>query len=130
MTMLSTTQLPNEFMTHKCIMSTDRDLMESTYSVFMRSQVQEIAIVDPTAHHLKKSVWVFVKQTQSGKWMAYNPDIMTHGCGKSEIAAAQDFHDMMIGLYQELLNSEDQLAPHLKQELNYLKEIIVENSIT
>lgn len=130
MTILSTALTPNDIKTRKNIIrDTAKDLMEWTYPVFTRVQVQEFVIVDRTAKYLKKPVRVLVEQTQSGNWAAYHPVILTHGYGKNEIEAAQDFHNMMIDLYVELRDSEDQLAPHLRREFDYLREFIVENSV-
>jgi hypothetical protein len=91
--------------------------------------MQEVFIVDHSGEHLKQPISISTEQTERGNWVAYHPVILTHGYGKNPVEAAKDFHDMMIGLYLELSESEEELAPHLLDELNYLREIINENSL-
>jgi hypothetical protein len=95
----------------------------------VRVHASEFIIQDPTAQHLKRSVQVAVAPAQGGHWIAQHPVIGAHGYGRTEREAVADFHDMMIGLFLELTESESELAPHLRLELDYLRQIIVEDSV-
>jgi len=120
MTILDTAHSPNSVVPLN-------DTASKKYTYHLRRRAQEFAIQDPTGTHLKQALWVIVEPTESGRWVAYHPIIRTHGYGKTEIEAVRDFLDMMIGLFLELVESEEELAPHLRQELDYLREVIIED---
>ena len=79
--------------------------------------------------HLRRTLLLLnVQQTDDGYCLATHPEIMTHGVGRTPDAAAQNFLNMMLDLFRELADSEDVLAPHLRAELEYLREIVVDRS--
>ena len=75
----------------------------------------------------KQQIILNVEPTEEGLWLASNPRIYTYGSGETSEEAVSDFLNMLSDLYQELLDSEEVLAPHLKQELDYLKTLITES---
>lgn len=88
-----------------------------------------VRIADNSGTHLKKPILLNVERTESNNWLATHSTILTHGYGESAIDAARNFHSMLIDLFIELVESEDMLAPHLQEELDYLREIIIEESV-
>jgi hypothetical protein len=70
-----------------------------------------------------ESINVKVEPTESNLWLATNPNIMTQGVGGTPDDAMADYTSMIFDLYTELINSEENLAPHLLDELNYLKTL-------
>ena len=68
---------------------------------------------------------VQLENTESGLWLATNPNIATHGVGETLESAIDDFMSMLFDLYEELLDSEDVLAPHLLDELDYLRYSVI-----
>ena len=76
------------------------------------------------ASNLMKPLMVNVERTESGEWIASHPIILTHGYGRSKDEAAVDFIEMVFSLYSDLSEDESILAPHLLEDLNYLREYI------
>lgn len=122
MTVLDTTLIPTSVTLRPNI-----DTRE--FKIPVQRRAEEFIIQDPSRTHLKQPIGVIVELTKSGQWVAYHPVIRTHGYGRSDVEAVKDFHYMMIGLFLELVDSEDELALHLRKELDYLREIIIEDSI-
>jgi hypothetical protein len=74
----------------------------------------------------RKPIIVLAEYSNEGYWLVTNPDIYTHGMGTSCEEAVNDFENVLFDYFNELVNSEDVLAPHLKSQLNYLKSLIEE----
>jgi hypothetical protein len=87
-------------------------------------------LTDPSRTVLKVAVLLDMQQMNDGRWLATHSDIMTHGVGDTPERAMQDFQSMMLDLFKELLRSESLLAPHLRRELDYMREILVESALT
>lgn len=87
-------------------------------------------LTDPSRSILRAAVQLDMNQMNDGRWLATSPHIMTHGVGDTPEGAMQDFQSMMLDLFKELVQSESLLAPHLRRELDYMREILVESALT
>lgn len=65
-----------------------------------------------------------VEYTEGGRWLATNPNIMTHGVGYSPEEAVTDYESMLLDFYEELVNTEEDLSLHLLRELEQLRRIL------
>ena len=80
---------------------------------------------NPSAYPLKGGLFLDIKRMSDGHcWLATHPQIMTHGVGDTPDVAARDFQNMLLDRFRALLDSEKVLAPHLRQELEYLKTFV------
>ena len=86
-------------------------------------------LADPARRILRTSLLLEVKRMDDGRWLATNPEIMTHGVGNTPDAAVRDYQSMLIDLFLELLESENVLAPHLHSELEQLRTVLVEPNL-
>ena len=77
----------------------------------------------------KAPIELTAEQTQEGYWIVTNPQIMTHGMGDTCEQGVDDFKDMLFDYFKELVESETVLAPHLENQLNYLRSILIEKNI-
>lgn len=87
---------------------------------------QELLLIDKDKGFLKKPLAVSAKLTSGNYWLITSYGIMVHGAGETQGEAIEDFISMITDLYLELLQSRDQLAPHLQEELEHLKNVIIE----
>ena len=83
-----------------------------------------VLLINPSAYPLKAALFLDIKRMADGHWLATHPQIMTHGVGDTSDMAATDFHNMLLDRFRALLDSEKVLAPHLRQELEYLKTLV------
>ena len=88
----------------------------------------EAMLIDSAHTLLRAPVQLQLEQSEEGYWIATNPRIMTYGTGDSIEAAATDFLSMLKDLFDELVNSENVLAPHLLEELEYLRTLLIEQT--
>jgi predicted RNase H-like HicB family nuclease len=70
-----------------------------------------------------QAIDVEVDLTEGNRWVATTPIITVHGVGDTPREAANELRSMIFDYYKELLESEELLAPHLKNELDYLNNI-------
>ena len=78
-----------------------------------------------SAYPLKGGLFLDIRRMSDGHcWLATHPQVMTHGVGDTPDAAARDFQSMLLDHFRALLDSEKVLAPHLRQELEYLKTLV------
>lgn len=75
--------------------------------------------------HISK-LSVDVRKDTDGTYLATNDDVYTHGIGATPLDAVADFMEALEELYNQHLDGETLLAPHLQRELDYLRTVFSE----
>lgn len=86
-------------------------------------------IFDQDRKYFKIPIELTAEQTQEGYWIVTNPQIMTHGVGDTCEQSIDDFKEMLFDYFKELVGTKEVLAPNLKNQLNYLRSILIEENI-
>ncbi len=87
-----------------------------------------VLLIDPSRRFLKVPLKLDAEKTEGGYWLVSHPELTVYGAGKSIRSATKDFQSMLTDLFKELIESENVLAPHLKNELDFLRTYLAEDS--
>ena len=66
---------------------------------------------------------------RDGRWLATHSRALVHGVGDTQRQAAEDFQEMLVDLYKELVRSEEVLAAHLQKALQYLRSVVAASAL-
>ena len=64
---------------------------------------------------------IYTKKIEEGYWIVSSLDLDTYGVGDNKTDAITNFISVLFDYYQELLNEEEILGPHLISELTKLR---------
>jgi predicted RNase H-like HicB family nuclease len=91
----------------------------------MNGMDEKTQVVLDDQHLFRVPIELDAERIEDGSWLVSHPELTVYGVGENLGEATEDFQSMLLDLYAELVASEDVLAPHLKDELEYLRTILV-----
>jgi hypothetical protein len=116
--------VPSQFSTTALTMAFDRSAANSTAppsKIVPDPQERSILVVGPK---FEIPLQLSVKQLADGLVLVTHATIKVYGTGETEEKAVVDFIEMLDDHLGELTDSEDELGPGLRRELDTLRTIV------